>query len=323
MGEFELIQRYFSRHKRLSRRDILQSVGDDCAVLQIPAHHHLAVSTDTLVLNTHFLPTISPSDLAYKAVMVNLSDLAAMGAKPAWASLALTLPDVDESWLSAFSESLFHTLDAHQVALIGGDTTKGTLSLTLTVQGFLPENRGLYRHQAKAGDAVFVTGTLGDSAAGLDLLLHPTDNCHHEEQQYLQARHLRPTARVAFGQALTAYSQCAADISDGLLADLGHILTASQCGAEIWVEKLPLSQPLCTSYSAEQAEQFALCGGEDYELCFTVPQPYIPAIIELAARHQLACHHIGTITGTPGLTLLKHHKPYPIPEKAGFNHFKL
>lgn len=323
MGEFDLIRLYFSRHKHLKRADILQSVGDDCAVLNVPNGRRLAVTTDTLVCGTHFLPDISPSDLAYKSLAVNLSDLAGMGAKPAWISLALTLPSIDEAWLSAFSETLFNELERFDVALIGGDTTKGSLSLTLTAQGFLPQDRGLYRHQAQVGDLIFVSGTLGDSSAGLDLLLK-AENKLTEAQQQLLKRHLRPTPRIELGEALTAYSRCALDISDGLLADLRHILTASRCGADIWVEQLPLSPALCEVYPLEQAEAFALGGGEDYELCFTVPPQNAQAVTQLSERLNISCRCIGEITAKQEeLRLFKHEQPYRLPTRFGFDHFTL
>lgn len=321
MGEFDLIERYFSQHKQLQREDIIHSVGDDCAVTCVPAGYQLAISTDTLVCGTHFLETISPCDLAYKSLAVNLSDLAAQGAKPAWVSLALTLPEINPTWLESFSQRFFATLLQFQTALIGGDTTKGPLSLTLTTQGFLPMNKGLFRHKAQVGDAIFVSGTLGDSAAGLHLLLKQ-QKASTAEQNYLLQRHLRPTPRISLGQALLDYSQCAMDISDGLLADLCHILKASQCGAEIYVENLPLSNALKHCYSLAQAEQFALTGGEDYELCFTVPPIHISAIQQLSLKLGINCRQIGIITAqAEQLTLLKHQYPYHLSQSLGFDHF--
>ena len=250
MGEFDLIKRYFSR--KSLQNGVSLSVGDDCAITSIPSGYQLAITTDTLVEGTHFLPSISPADLAYKSVAVNLSDLAAMGATPTWMSLALTLPEIKEAWLAEFSQSLFAILDRYGVSLIGGDTTKGPLSITLTAQGFLPKNQGLFRHQAKVGDWIFVSGFLGDSAAGLDLLLQ-NRKIENESDRYFIQRHLHPTPRVELGLALRSFSCCALDISDGLLADLEHILERSQVGAEIYLENLPLSHHLCTQYEQTQA----------------------------------------------------------------------
>lgn len=319
MGEFDLIKRYFSR-KNL-QNDVLLSVGDDCAITQIPNGHRLAITTDTLVEGTHFLPSISPADLAYKSVAVNLSDLAAMGATPAWVSLALTLPEIREEWLAEFSQSLFAILDRYGVSLIGGDTTKGSLSITLTAQGFLPQDQGLFRHQAKVGDWIFVSGYLGDSAAGLELLLK-NGKIETESDRYLVQRHLRPTPRVELGLALRAFSQSALDISDGLLADLGHILERSQVGAEIYLENLPLSRHLLSPFSLEQAEKFALTGGEDYELCFTVSEEK-RAEMEAVLRSQgikVTC--IGKILPlASGLNLVKNGEKVALPNHIGFDHF--
>lgn len=317
MGEFDLIKRYFNL--RLDRADVLQSVGDDCAITTLKANQQLAITTDTLVCGTHFLPDISPADLAYKAVAVNLSDLAAMGAKPAWVSLALTLPKVDHQWLNAFSESLLSILQQYNVALIGGDTTKGNLSITLTAQGILEQGKGLYRHNAQVGDLIYVSGTLGDSAAGLHLLLnHP--KIETESQQYLLQRHLRPVPQVELGQLLTQYSHCAIDISDGLLADLGHILQRSQCGADIEIEKLPLSNALLTNFSPSQAEHFALTGGEDYALCFTISPSKQAEFEQALSTKNLHCTCIGRIT-KHSLNLYKQGTIIPLPDTVGFDHF--
>ncbi|WP_373819434.1 thiamine-phosphate kinase [Glaesserella sp.] len=322
MGEFDLIRQYFTRDKRSERRDILQNIGDDCAVTSIESNQQLAITTDTLVVGTHFLPTISPADLAHKAIAVNLSDLAAMGAKPSWVSLALTLQEIDHGWLSQFSQNLFEVLDRYDVALIGGDTTKGNLSLTLTAQGVLPKSRGLFRHNAKVGDRIYVSGNLGDSAAGLNILLNPTKQNRNSAQNALIERHLRPTPRVELGQILLDYSRCAIDISDGLLADLGHILNRSQCSAEIDLDKLPLSQALLSCYSVEQAQQFALSGGEDYELCFTVAEQHCAKLEQTLNKLAIPFYAIGLITDiSQPLRLLKQGKTMPLPDRIGFDHF--
>ena len=319
MGEFDLIKRYFSR--KSLQNDVVLSVGDDCAITSISTGYQLAITTDTLVEGTHFLPSISPADLAYKSVAVNLSDLAAMGATPTWMSLALTLPEIKEAWLAEFSQSLFAILDRYGVSLIGGDTTKGPLSITLTAQGFLPENQGLFRHQAKVGDWIFVSGFLGDSAAGLDLLLQ-NRKIENESDRYFIQRHLHPTPRVELGLALRAFSCCALDISDGLLADLEHILERSQVGAEIYLENLPLSHHLCTQYEQTQAEKFALTGGEDYELCFTVSEEKREEMEQVLRSQGIKVTCIGQILpATSGLNLLKNGKKIALPTHIGFDHF--
>lgn len=319
MGEFDLIKRYFLR--KSLQNDVILSVGDDCAITSIPTGYQLAITTDTLVEGTHFLPSISPADLAYKSVAVNLSDLAAMGATPAWMSLALTLPEIKEEWLAEFSQSLFAILDRYGVSLIGGDTTKGSLSITLTAQGFLPENQGLFRHQAKVGDWIFVSGFLGDSAAGLDLLLQ-NRKIENEFDRYFIQRHLRPTPRVELGLALRSFSCCALDISDGLLADLEHILERSQVGAEIYLENLPISRHLCTQYEQTQAEKFALTGGEDYELCFTVSEEKREEMEQVLRSQGIKVTCIGKILPqTSGLNLLKNGEKVALPEHCGFDHF--
>ncbi|WP_145551647.1 thiamine-phosphate kinase [Yersinia intermedia] len=270
-GEFDLIARYFDRF-RSNRRDVELGIGDDCALLTVAEKQLLAISTDTLVSGVHFLPDIDPADLGYKCLAVNLSDLAAMGADPAWLSLAITLPSINEDWLQAFSDSLFDQLNYYGMQLIGGDTTRGPLSLTLTIQGLVPEGRALTRAGARIGDWIYVTGTLGDSAAGLAILQNVLRVDNETDRTALIHRHLRPQPRVLQGQALRDLASSAIDISDGLISDLQHILKASNCGARIELDALPYSDALTRQVDAEQALRWALSGGEDYELCFTVPE---------------------------------------------------
>lgn len=270
-GEFSLIARYFDR-VRSSRLDVETGIGDDCALLNIPEKQTLAISTDTLVAGNHFLPDIDPADLAYKALAVNLSDLAAMGADPAWLTLALTLPEVDEPWLEAFSDSLFELLNYYDMQLIGGDTTRGPLSMTLGIHGYIPAGRALKRSGAKPGDWIYITGTLGDSAAGLAVLQNRLLVAEETDARYFIKRHLRPTPRILHGQALRDIASAAIDLSDGLISDLGHIVKASGCGARVDVDALPKSDAMMRHVDAGQAQRWALSGGEDYELCFTVPE---------------------------------------------------
>lgn len=320
MGEFDLIRQYFKRQPK--RADVELAVGDDCAIVCIPENHRLAITTDTLVSGTHFLPDIPPADLAYKTVAVNLSDLASQGAEPAWVSLALTLEHVEPNWLAEFSQSLFAILDRYNVDLIGGDTTHGKLSLTLTAQGILPKGQGLFRHKAQVEDWIFVSGTLGDSSAGLDLL-RKNGKILTKSEHYLVQRHLRPTPRVELGLALRTFSNCAVDISDGLLADLGHILARSQVGAEIRLENLPISRHLLNRFNEHQAEQFALTGGEDYELCFTVSDTKRAEMEQRLRSQGIKVTCIGKILDkTSGLILQKNGKIQPFPAQIGFDHFK-
>ncbi|AHG21423.1 thiamine monophosphate kinase [Chania multitudinisentens RB-25] len=319
-GEFDLIARYFNRFKNL-RRDVQLGIGDDCALLTVAEKQLLAVSTDTLVAGVHFLPDIDPADLGYKALAVNLSDLAAMGADPAWLSLALTLPEVNEAWLEAFSDSLFEQLNYYGMQLIGGDTTRGPLSMTLTINGLIPAGRALTRAGARIGDWIYVTGMLGDSAAGLAILQERLSVEDGVAREYLLARHLRPQPRVLQGQALRDLASSAIDISDGLISDLRHVLQASACGARIELNELPMSQALTGSTNAEQALRWALSGGEDYELCFTVPEINRGAL-EVALSHLGADYtcigQIGPLS--EGMKFYRDGKEVVLPWK-GFDHF--
>ncbi|VEB62569.1 thiamine monophosphate kinase [Salmonella enterica subsp. enterica] len=244
MASFSLIARYFDRVKS-SRLDVETGIGDDCALLNIPEKQTLAISTDTLVAGIHFLPDIDPADLAYKALAVNLSDLAAMGADPAWLTLALTLPDVDEAWLAAFSDSLFEQLDYYDMQLIGGDTTRGPLSMTLGIHGLVPVGRALetfWRKNRATGFMLLARWAIalpGWRFYGGDFRVGSWGDA-----DYLVKRHLRPTPRILQGQALRDLASSAIDLSDGLISDLGHILQASNCGARIDLEALPDSEEL-------------------------------------------------------------------------------
>ncbi|OOF69373.1 thiamine-phosphate kinase [Rodentibacter caecimuris] len=331
-GEFDVIRRYFTPFGRITRSDVIVSIGDDCAVTQHLQNQYVATTTDTMVENTHFLPSISASDLAYKAIATNLSDLAAMGANPAWFSLALTLPKIDQRWLSEFSNSLFSVLDQYNVELIGGDTTKGSLYVvTITAQGIIC-GQALCRHSANVGDSIYVSGTLGDSAGGLRLLLQNTPeiekNVVNLTKEYLIQRHLRPTPRISLGKALAKnhLASAAIDISDGLVADLGHILQRSQCRAVINLDKLPLSQQLVDTFGQGQAECLALSGGEDYELCFTVSEQNQMKLEDTLESLGVPYCRIGQILAPDpkesNLIFQRHGQPVELGEIKGFDHFK-
>jgi thiamine-monophosphate kinase len=319
-GEFSLIARYFDR-VRSSRLDVETGIGDDCALLNIPEKQTLAISTDTLVSGIHFLPDIAPADLARKALAVNLSDLAAMGADPAWLTLALTLPSVDESWLAAFSDSLFEQLNYYDMQLIGGDTTKGPLSMTLGIHGLVPEGRALKRSGAKPGDWIYVTGTPGDSAAGLAILQDRLQVDNQPDASYLVKRHLNPTPRILAGQALRNLAHSAIDLSDGLISDLGHILNASECGARIDLDSLPFSDAMKRHVEPEKALRWALSGGEDYELCFTVPELNRGALDVALGSFGMGYTCIGQISAdVEGLHFQRDGKPVTLDWK-GYDHF--
>ncbi|MDE1226140.1 thiamine-phosphate kinase [Vibrio aestuarianus] len=320
-GEFNLIDRYFS-NRQPQRKDVFLALGDDCALVKPPENVRIAISTDTLVAGTHFLIDANPAWVAHKALASNISDLAAMGATPAWVSFALTMPTPDEAWLKPFCDAFFELANYYNIQLIGGDTTKGPLSLTLTVQGFVPQEQALLRSGAKVGDWVYVTGDLGDSKAGLDIIL---DNALRAKPfaLELEKRHYLSTPRILAGQALLNLASAAIDISDGLVSDIKHILERSQVGVSLDVATLPLSQELLQfAGNLETAQQYALTSGEEYELCFTVPEQN-KGSIESALAHcgcKVSC--IGQIR--PQGTFELHHQGKVLNwQLNGYDHFKV
>ena len=318
MSEFDLIQTYFACMTR-PRADVALGIGDDAALVQVAAGQQLAISVDTLVSGVHFLPSVSPQALGHKALAVNLSDLAAMGAEPAWATLALTLPEADPEWLAGFAEGFAALADRYGVALIGGDTTRGPLSLTVQVQGLVPEAEALTRGGAQAGDGIYVTGTLGD--AGLCLRLMQSAPTERETIAELQDRLERPQPRVEAGLGLRGIANSAIDISDGLVADLGHILEASGLGASLELERLPLSDTY-RDWLAESGDwSLALTGGDDYELCFTAPAESAQQIQQLASELKLPISPIGRIEAEPGLRITQPDGRSWTGPSAGFDHF--
>jgi thiamine-monophosphate kinase len=316
LSEFDVIARFFS-HSPVRRADTILSVGDDCALLSIPPGEALAVTMDTLVEGRHFPAETSPRNIGHKALAVNLSDLAAMGAQPAWAMLSLSLPEVNEHWLSEFAEGLFGLAEAHGVELVGGDTVRGPLVITLQLHGFVPAAAALKRSGAQPGDHIFVTGTLGDAGAGLALTRNSL-TCGSEEEAYLRGRLDSPTPRVAEGLALRGIASAAIDVSDGLMADLGHILVQSGVGAHIELERLPLSPQIERSVPSEEAQRNALSAGDDYELCFTVP----PENLERLQAQPFSFTRIGTIEAQTGLRILNGAGECVTVAQVGFDHFR-
>ena len=271
VSEFSLIKDFFTDTSDLGLPPVL-GIGDDCAVLDIPAGQQLAVSTDTLVDGVHFLPNSDPHHLGHKALAVNLSDLAAMGATPAWVSLSITLPEVDASWLRPFSQSFFALAKSHSLRLIGGDTTRGPLSITITVMGLLPKNKRLSRSTAQLGDSIYMSGSLGN--AGLGLL--KAKKGLSDISDYDVSCYLKPTPRVALGQLLLERATSCIDVSDGLSADLNHILRASGLGATIEQKLLPLTESVRQQMALLNDPLWACSTGDDYELCFTLAEGLEP-----------------------------------------------
>ena len=319
-GEFDFIQRYLS-NRQVNRKDVHLSLGDDCAIVKAPDNVRIALSTDTLVAGTHFLSNANPAWVAHKALASNLSDLAAMGATPAWVSLALTLPEMDEAWLAPFCDTFFELANYYHVQLIGGDTPRGPLSMTLTVQGFIPENTALLRSGAKVGDWIFVTGELGDSKAGLDVILDNSLSTKPFASE-LEKRHYIATPRIVVGQALLPHASAAVDISDGLIADLRHILSRSGVGASIDVSQLPFSPELLAYCGDENvARQYALTSGEEYELCFTVPAAQRKTVENALAHTGTKVTCIGQIR--PQGVFELHDKGRAVDwQLTGYDHFK-
>ena len=327
MGEFDLIARYFTRP---ARRAVL-GVGDDCALLQPAAGTQLAISCDMLVEGRHFFPDVDPFTLGHKALAVNLSDLAACGATPLAFTLALALPRADDAWLEPFSRGLLRLADAHGCELVGGDTTQGPLNICITVFGEVPvvggKSQALLRSGARAGDDLYVSGTLGDARLALEALRGALPLPAGALAQ-ARTRLEQPTPRVALGQALRGVASAAIDVSDGLLGDLRHILAASRVGAAIQTE---LATSLIATGSRAAAEsahisadkqlEFVLSGGDDYELAFTAPVSARAAVQAASQLAQTPVTRIGSIEPEPGLRLVGAQGQLMPGKFASFDHF--
>ncbi|MBL8259637.1 MAG: thiamine-phosphate kinase [Candidatus Competibacteraceae bacterium] len=320
-SEFSLIDRHFAARRR-ARADVALGIGDDGALLLPHAGQQLVVTLDALVAGVHFFAAADPEGLGHKALAVNLSDLAAMGATPAWATLALVLPEADEVWLERFCRGLFALADRHDVQLVGGDTTRGpTTVIALQAHGFVPPGLALRRDGAQPGDGIYVTGTPGDAGLALATAFGKARIASGHEG-VVQARLERPEPRIAPGLSLRGLASAAIDISDGLAQDLGHILRRSGVGAVVDVERLPLSPALLASLDRDEAATMALAGGDDYELCFTVPLERIARLERAAAAWDCRCTRIGAITAEPGLRLVRADGSEFRLERLGYDHFR-
>ncbi|MBL0421421.1 thiamine-phosphate kinase [Ramlibacter sp. AW1] len=316
MGEFELIDRFF---RRPVRRQPL-GIGDDCALLAPAPGMQLAVSSDLLVEGRHFLSTVDPARLGHKCLAVNLSDLGACGARPVAFTLALSLPQADAAWLAPFANGLLALADEHGCELVGGDTTRGPLTVCITVFGDVPAGQALLRSSARPGDEVWVSGHLGDARAALEVfrgrLSLPTPAF-----EKARARLEQPTPRVALGQALRGTATAAIDVSDGLAGDLGHILRQSGVGACLSQPALPPLMAISDALATDPALACVLHGGDDYELAFTAPAERHQAVIRAAARSRTPVHCIGRIEAEPGLRLRDAQGHITSVRDAGFDHF--
>ncbi|MBN8767587.1 MAG: thiamine-phosphate kinase [Thiobacillus sp. SCN 64-317] len=315
-SEFSLIARHFTR----ATPGAVLGVGDDCALLAPTPGMQLAVSTDMLLEGRHFSPADSPAGLGHKSLAVNLSDLAAMGATPRWATLAIALPEENDAWLNAFARGFFRMADLHGIELVGGDTSRGTLTISITVMGEVPPGQALRRDGAQTGDDVWVSGMLGSAALALAYRQGRLFMEQIDAAKVLPALYL-PMPRIALGEALRGLASSAIDISDGLLGDLGHILQRSHVGATLEFSALP-TLPVAQAYLHEAvARDCVLAGGDDYELCFTAPAGRRDAVQAAAAAAGVAVSRIGRITSEPGLNVLDANgQPLPIAH-TGYDHF--
>jgi thiamine-monophosphate kinase len=318
MSEFDLIRRYFTR----PTPSATLGVGDDAALMTVSPGMELAVSTDMLVGGTHFYLDTDPRQLGHKTLAVNLSDLAAMGAQPRWATLSLSLPQAHDDWLQAFSEGFFALADAHGVELVGGDTTRGPLNLSVTIMGEVPQGQALRRSGAQVGDDIWVSGVLGEAALGLAQLQDRVQLPDGARQRCLAALQ-QPQPRVALGLALRGIAHSAIDISDGLLADLKHILDSSNVAAEVRYDRLPK----CAYFTSSDedmdklAQDCVLCGGDDYELCFTAPLAHREQIAALADGLHVPLARVGKIVSGQGCKLRAADGSVMQIAKEGYDHF--
>lgn len=318
MAEFDLIARYFTRPAPASVA-VGVGVGDDAALFSVRAGHQLAVSADMSVCGTHFFADADPEVIGWKSMAVNISDMAAMGADPRWATLSIALPEIDHDWLQGFSRGLFACADQYGVSLIGGDTTRGPLNIAITIMGEVPTGKALRRDAAQVGDDVWVSGTLGQAALWLQSRLGTLQLSGDDAHRFAIAMH-RPQPRVALGLALRDLAHAALDISDGLLADLGHILHASALGAQLDWQAIPKPAVAGDALAPAMMTSAVLAGGDDYELCFTAPTHQRERLIALSQTLALPLTRIGVITAAAELSVHDGGKQMHLQQK-GYDHF--
>ncbi|MDP8986181.1 MAG: thiamine-phosphate kinase [Pseudomonadota bacterium] len=322
LGEFELIDRYFTRAVPSVRHsDVILGIGDDAAVLRVPTGSDLVAAVDTLVAGRHFPPTADARSIGHRALAVNLSDIAAMGATPAWATLALTLPSADAQWLERFSAGFARLADAHGVELVGGDTTAGPLTISVQILGHVARGSALRRGAAQAGDVLAVTGTLGDAGAGLALVTGRLAGTDEAAAAELIERFEYPTPRILFGCHARGVASAAMDLSDGLAGDLPKLAAASGLAAQVDVARLPLSRALLRSAPASQARDWALAAGDDYELLVAVSVARFGELQAIAHRLNLTLTAIGDLRPGSGITWQLDGHAFAAPA-SGYDHFR-
>jgi thiamine-monophosphate kinase len=319
VSEFDVIRHYFTRAPQHSEL----GVGDDAALIRVGANMELAISADMLVAGTHFFADADPYQLGWKALAVNLSDMAAMGAQPKWATLAIALPNIDHAWLGEFSRGLFACADTFHVDLIGGDTTRGPLNISIQIMGEVPAGQALKRSGAQLQDEIWVSGPLGLAALALAQLQGKLSLSPNDFKRCSAALH-RPQPRVALGYGLRSLAHSAIDISDGLLADLSHILQASHLGATLHLSQWPHAchWPEATGLDSSSQAKLLLSGGDDYELCFTAPKASRDALLQLGKKLGLDLCCLGEITQDPSLVVHGVDKAILDIKELGFDHFK-
>lgn len=314
LSEFEIIEKYFRNAFRDSP-DVKCGIGDDAAIVSVPAGMELAITVDTLVAGIHFPDNTRPEDIGYKSLAVNLSDMAAMGANPQWITMSLTMPESNENWLQSFMSGFACLAKQYSLSLIGGDLTHGPLSITIQIHGFVPEGKALYRRGAMTGDLIYVSGTLGDAGLALGMV-----QGHYEvaeiNREFLICRLNRPTPQIELGMALRGIANSAIDLSDGLLADLNHIVVASNKSAVVNVDDLPMSDAVKPQ---PDAIELALTSGDDYELCFTVSPKKQSQVEELKQKFRLSC--IGKITDGKGVVWQHADGRDYVPKGNAYRHF--
>ena len=317
MDEFGLINTYFARAQVSS--DVLLGIGDDCAIVQPPQGRHLVMSIDTMVDGVHFPTGTSAERIGVRVMCAALSDLAAMGARPHWFTLALTLPEADPEWVAAFADGMLSMANRHECCLIGGDTTRGPLCISIQVHGSVEPGKALRRGGARPDDIIYVTGNLGDGAAAL-AVIEKKMTVSPGVFSYLMKRFYAPTPRLFEGEMLVGTASAAIDISDGLYADLGKICEASAVGALVDVCRLPTSDLWRNLTDEDKRLGWALTGGDDYQLCFTVPREQVGKLEAWIKEGRIVATAIGKITNKQELVLVKNGKPFELPQK-GYNHF--